>query len=365
MSKNQRFRTFQFTKKPNPVFRLEWRFRPSGRDKIEFQFAVPKYARTQLRSAFAVGSPVSGGVNKIATKNGSSTREVHFSEKNRRSATNGIASGDLVLALPARRAYLGCVNRIDGRAFDQIRPVSFELGIAPYASASVLVAMGNTRVICGVMVEEGVPRWMKEQGVSGGWLTAEYSMLPYSTESRKPRDIAKGKLDGRSSEIQRLIGRSLRAVVDLERLGARTIWVDCDVLQADGGTRTAAITGASLAVALACQKLAEEKRLAAPPVRKLIAAISAGVLDGTSVVDLNYAEDKAVTVDFNMVVTEDGEFVELQGSGEEATFSQEQLAEMLRLGKKSVSELIEAQRAVLAGLADSESKLFADLPPLG
>ncbi len=183
--------------------------------------------------------------------------------------------------------------------FDQIRPVSFELGIAPHASGSVLVAMGNTRVICGVMIEEGVPRWMKEQGVTGGWLTAEYSMLPYSTETRKPRDIAKGRLDGRSSEIQRLIGRSLRAVVDLEKLGARTIWVDCDVLQADGGTRTAAITGASLAVALACQKLVEEKRLAAPPIRKLVAAISAGVLDGTSVLDLNYAEDKAVTVDFN------------------------------------------------------------------
>jgi ribonuclease PH len=256
------------------------------------------------------------------------------------------------------------VNRLDGRAPDQIRPVSFELGIAPHASASVLVAMGNTRVICAVMMEEGVTRWMKEQGVTGGWLTAEYSMLPYSTETRKPRDIAKGKLDGRSSEIQRLIGRSLRAVVDLEKLGPRTIWVDCDVLQADGGTRTAAITGASLAVAVACRKLAEERRLDAPPIRKLIAAISAGVLDGTSVVDLNYAEDKAVTVDFNMVVTEDGEFVELQGSGEEATFSQGQLAEMLLLGRKGVSELIDAQRAVLAGLADSESKLFADIPPI-
>ena len=172
------------------------------------------------------------------------------------------------------------MQRNDGRAPDQIRPVSFELGIAPHAGASVLVAMGNTRVICAVMIEEGVPRWMKEQGVTGGWLTAEYSMLPYSTETRKPRDIAKGKLDGRSSEIQRLIGRSLRAVVDLERLGPRTMWVDCDVLQADGGTRTAAITGASLAVAIACRKLADEERRAAPPVRKLIAAISAGVLEG-------------------------------------------------------------------------------------
>src|ERR1700687_2900819 len=151
------------------------------------------------------------------------------------------------------------MQRSDGRAPDQVRDVSFELNVAPHASGSVLVAMGNTRVICGVMVEEIVPRWMKEQGVSGGWLTAEYSMLPSSTTTRKPRDIAKGKLDGRSSEIQRLIGRSLRAVVDLEKLGPRTMWVDCDVLQADGGTRTAAITGASLGGAIACRKLAGEK----------------------------------------------------------------------------------------------------------
>jgi ribonuclease PH len=207
--------------------------------------------------------------------------------------------------------------------------------------------MGNTRVICAVMIEEGVPRWMKEQGVTGGWLTAEYSMLPYSTETRKPRDIAKGKLDGRSSEIQRLIGRSLRAVVDLERLGPRTMWVDCDVLQADGGTRTAAITGSSLAVAIACQKLAEEKGFASPPIRKLIAAISAGVLEGAPVIDLNYEEDKAVTVDFNLVATEDNEFVEMQGSGEEATFSDAELNAMLSLGRKGISELIAAQRAML------------------
>lgn len=239
------------------------------------------------------------------------------------------------------------MTRLDGRAADQLRPVSFELGIAPHASGSVLVAMGNTRVICGVMIDEGVPRWMKEQGVSGGWLTAEYSMLPYSTLTRKPRDIVKGKLDGRSSEIQRLIGRSLRAVVDLEKLGPRTMWVDCDVLQADGGTRTAAITGASLAVAIACEKLVDEKKLAALPIRSLVAAVSAGVLEGSSIVDLNYEEDKLVTVDFNMVATETGEFVELQGSGEEATFTQEQLTEMLSLGRTSIAQLIAAQRAVL------------------
>jgi ribonuclease PH len=241
-------------------------------------------------------------------------------------------------------------TRSDGRAADQIRPASFELGIAPNASGSVLVSMGNTRVICGVMIEEAVPRWMKEQGVTGGWLTAEYSMLPYSTSPRKPRDITRGRLDGRSTEIQRLIGRSLRAVVDLEKLGPRTMWIDCDVLQADGGTRTAAITGASLAVAVACRKLADEKKIDLPPIRKLVAAVSAGVLNGESVLDLNYGEDKSVTVDFNLVATEDGEFVELQGSGEEATFSGEQLSEMLALGKKGIADLIAAQRAVLARL---------------
>src|SRR6266849_6441896 len=240
------------------------------------------------------------------------------------------------------------MNRSDGRLPEQIRPISFELNVAPHASGSVLVSMGNTRVICGVTVEEGVPRWMKEQTVSGGWLTAEYSMLPYSTTTRKPRDIAKGRIDGRSMEIQRLIGRSLRTVVDLEKLGPRTIWVDCDVLQADGGTRTAAITGASLAVAIACRKLAKEKKLDAPPVRKLVAAVSAGILNGNAIVDLNYEEDKAVTVDFNLVATEDDEFVEVQGSGEESTFSQSELDHMLTLARKGIADLIAAQRAVLA-----------------
>ncbi len=143
------------------------------------------------------------------------------------------------------------MQRSDGRAPEQLRPVNFQLDVAPHATGSVLVSMGNTRVICAVMIDETVPRWMKEQNVSGGWLTAEYSMLPYSTAPRKQRDVTRGKVDGRSTEIQRLIGRSLRAVVDLEKLGPRTMWVDCDVLQADGGTRTAAITGASVAVAIA------------------------------------------------------------------------------------------------------------------
>jgi ribonuclease PH len=239
------------------------------------------------------------------------------------------------------------MQRSDGRAFDQIRPVSFELNIAPHATGSVLIALGNTRVICAVMIEEIVPRWMKEQNVSGGWLTAEYSMLPYSTTSRKTRDISRGKLDGRSSEIQRLIGRSLRAVVDLEKLGPRTMWIDCDVLQADGGTRTAAITGASLAVAIACGRLVEEKKVAAAPMRKFLGAISAGILEGNAIVDLNYEEDKAVSVDFNLVATEDGELVEVQVSGEESIFQQAQLDEMLALGRGAIAELIEMQRAIL------------------
>src|ERR1700758_1837974 len=248
------------------------------------------------------------------------------------------------------------MQRSDGRALDQVRDVSFELNIAPHASGSVLVAMGNTRVICGVMIEEVIPRWMKEQSVTGGWLTAEYSMLPYSTTTRKPRDIMKGRLDGRSTEIQRLIGRSLRAVVDLEKLGPRTMWLDCDVWQADGGTRTAAITGASLAVAAACRKLAKDKLVDAPPTKKLVAAVSAGILDGQAIVDLNYEEDKAVTVDFNLVATEDGDFVEVQGSGEESTFAEHELDQMMTLARKGIADLIAAQRAVLARLMVSEGQ---------
>jgi ribonuclease PH len=239
------------------------------------------------------------------------------------------------------------MQRSDGRAPDQIRPINFELNIAPHATGSVLVAMGNTRVICGVMIEEVVPRWMKDQGVSGGWLTAEYSMLPYSTATRKQRDIAKGRLDGRSTEIQRLIGRSLRSVFDLEKLGPRTMWIDCDVLQADGGTRTAAITGSSLAVTIASHKLLAENKIKSSPMLKLIAAVSAGIVEGSALLDLNYEEDKAASVDFNLVATEDGEFVEIQGSGEEATFTQNQLAEMLALGRNAIAQLIVAQRKVL------------------
>src|SRR5262249_18544971 len=194
---------------------------------------------------------------------------------------------------------------------------------------------------------EVVPRWMKEQNVPGGWVTAEYSMLPYSTTSRKPRDITKGRLDGRSTEIQRLIGRSLRAVVDLELLGPRTLWIDCDVLQADGGTRTASITGGCLAVALACDSLVKAGKLAKSPLKRLVAAVSVGICNGAALLDLNYEEDKSASVDMNVVMTDDGNFVEVQGAGEEATFSHEEFVSMLDLGKRGIADLINAQRAVL------------------
>ena len=238
--------------------------------------------------------------------------------------------------------------RADGRLPNQLRPVRFQNHIAPNATGSTLIEWGNTRVICAATVEETVPRWMKEQKVEGGWLTAEYSMLPYSTLERKPRDVTKGKLDGRASEIQRLIGRSVRAAIDLEKIGARTIYVDCDVLQADGGTRTAAITGAFVALSLAVKKLLQEKKLAENPILKSVAAVSVGIFNGHPLLDLCYTEDVGTTVDMNLVMNSAGEFIELQGSGEEATFSDKQLADLLALGKTGISQLLEAQQKALA-----------------
>jgi len=238
--------------------------------------------------------------------------------------------------------------RNDGRKNDQLRPISFTPNIAPHSTGSVLVAAGNTRVICSAMIEESIPNWMKFQKVPGGWLTAEYSMLPYSTLERKQRDSAKGKIDGRSVEIQRLIGRSLRAVVDLDLLGPRTLCIDCDVLQADGGTRTASITGACVAAALAVEKLIEKKLLTKSPIKQLVAAVSVGVVNGEPMLDLNYLEDKDASVDMNLVMTANGQFVEVQGSGEEQTFSESELAAMLALGKKGIGELIAAQRAAIS-----------------
>ncbi|HTV63905.1 MAG TPA: ribonuclease PH [Verrucomicrobiae bacterium] len=239
-------------------------------------------------------------------------------------------------------------SRADGRTASQLRPVRFQNHIAPNATGSTLIEWGNTRVICGVTIEETVPRWMREQKVSGGWLTAEYSMLPYSTLQRKPRDISKGKLDGRSTEIQRLIGRSIRAAIDLEKIGERTICVDCDVLQADGGTRTAAITGAFVALALAVKKLLEEEKLSASPILRPVAAVSAGIVGGAPLLDLNYSEDVAASVDMNLVMNAAGEFIEVQGSGEEATFTDQQLADLLALGKSGIRELLAGQQKALA-----------------
>jgi ribonuclease PH len=238
--------------------------------------------------------------------------------------------------------------RADGRLPAQLRPLTFQNDIAPYATGSTLVEWGNTRVICGVTVEESVPRWMKEQNVLGGWITAEYSMLPYSTLQRKQRDISKGKIDGRSQEIQRLIGRAMRATIDLDKLGPRTIWVDCDVLQADGGTRTAAITGAYVALSLAMRKLIADSKLNENPMLHAVAAVSVGIVNSQALLDLCYVEDAAAAVDLNLVMNAAGDFIELQGTGEESTFSESQLAEMLALGKTGIRELLRAQQAALA-----------------
>ena len=262
---------------------------------------------------------------------------------------------------PPPRDYAPLMPRPDGRAPDQLRPVFFVPNVAPHASGSVLVNFGNTRVICAATIQEDVPRWMKAQGVPGGWLTAEYSMLPYSTHDRKSRDISRGKLDGRSSEIQRLIGRALRAVTDLKKLGARTIWVDCDVLQADGGTRTASITGGCVAVAIALNRLIGTGGLTEFPLTQLVAAVSAGVCDDLPVLDLDYPEDRDASVDFNVVMTEDGNFVELQGSGEESVFTSSEMQEMLELSRKGIEDLVGLQREAILAAGQSDGKSLPDL----
>ena len=253
------------------------------------------------------------------------------------------------------------MNRPDGRNNDQLRPITFQHGIAPHATGSVLVSFGNTRVICAATIQEDVPRWMKFQKVAGGWLTAEYNMLPYSTLDRKQRDITRGKIDGRSSEIQRLIGRSLRAVVDLKALGKRTIWLDCDVLQADGGTRTASVTGGCVAIAIALNTLMAEGKLKSFPMKKLVTGISAGIYQDTAILDLDYPEDKNASVDFNVVMTEDLEFVEIQGSGEEAIFTSDQMTEMLELAKKGVTEITAIQKQAILDADQASPADLADL----
>ena len=238
--------------------------------------------------------------------------------------------------------------RPDGRAVDQLREIRFETGIAPHALGSVLVSFGDTRVICAASIDERVPGWMRAQKVEGGWMTAEYSMLPYSTLDRKSRDISRGKADGRTIEIQRLIGRSLRAVFDLKKLTGKTIWIDCDVLQADGGTRTASITGAYVAAQFSIKRLIAADKLAENPFNEAVAAVSVGVYRNTPILDLNYPEDKDATVDANLVMTSLGKYVEVQSSGEEATFSREEMDTLLGLGAKGISEITELQNAAIA-----------------
>ena len=237
--------------------------------------------------------------------------------------------------------------RPDGRAIDQLREIGFQVGIAPHALGSVLVSFGDTRVICAASIDNRVPGWMRAQKVEGGWMTAEYSMLPYSTLDRKQRDISRGKADGRTIEIQRLIGRSMRAVFDLKKLTGKTIWIDCDVLQADGGTRTASITGAYVAAQIAVQKLIAKGEIAENPFTDSVAAVSVGVFQDTPVLDLNYPEDKDATVDANLVMTGSGKYVEAQSSGEEATFTRAELDSLLELGAKGIAEISQLQEAAI------------------
>lgn len=240
--------------------------------------------------------------------------------------------------------------RTDKRANDQLRAVHIEPHYIKHAEGSVMISVGDTKVICTATIEDKVPPFMRGQGK--GWVTAEYSMLPRATETRNAREAARGKLSGRTMEIQRLIGRALRSVVDLEKLGERTIWLDCDVIQADGGTRTASITGAYVAMILALEKLLNLKKIDQVPVTDFLAATSVGILPSNEVVlDLCYSEDSQAAVDMNIVMTGQGEFVELQGTGEEHTFSRAQLNELLNYGEKGIRELIALQKKTLGSVA--------------
>ncbi|MCT1903394.1 ribonuclease PH [Oceanobacillus sojae] len=243
------------------------------------------------------------------------------------------------------------MGRHDNRKQNELRSIQITPGYITHPEGSVLIEMGQTKVICNASIEDRVPPFMRGQGK--GWITAEYAMLPRATEQRNIRESSKGKVSGRTMEIQRLIGRALRSVVDLSKIGERTIWIDCDVIQADGGTRTASITGAYVAMVIALHQLVEKKVLKGLPVTDFLAAISVGVLpDGQEVLDLNYQEDSTADVDMNIVMTGQGEFVELQGTGEEATFSVQQLQAMLALGEQGIHELINQQKEILGSIAD-------------
>ena len=240
--------------------------------------------------------------------------------------------------------------RIDGRKFDQIRDVKITRNFTKYAEGSVLIEMGETKVLCTASIEEKVPPFLRNTGT--GWINAEYSMLPRSTQQRKVRDSSKGKIDGRSQEIQRLIGRAIRSVVDLNKLGERTIWVDCDVIQADGGTRTASITGAFVAVAEAIYKLYKDGLIKKMPIENFVSAISVGIVNDQCLLDICYEEDSHAQVDMNIIMTDKCEFVEVQGTGEERPFSRKDLNKLLELGAKGNKELIKIQRKALGEIAD-------------
>lgn len=244
--------------------------------------------------------------------------------------------------------------RKDGRSAGELRKLDLVLDFTENPLASILCSMGRTRVLCTVSEEVSVPRWLKGRGE--GWVTAEYSMLPAATDTRNERESARGKLSGRTMEIQRLIGRSLRAVVDMHALGERTLQVDCDVLQADGGTRTASITGAWVALALACERLRARGDITRDPLRDSIAAISVGLVDGEARLDLPYEEDARAEVDMNVVATGAGRFVEVQGTGESGTFSGEQLADLTALALRGIAEITRIQRAALAAAAGARPR---------
>ncbi len=244
------------------------------------------------------------------------------------------------------------IFRSDNRSPDQMRPVNILPDYISTAEGSCLIEIGNTRVICTASIEETVPAFLRNSGK--GWVTSEYGMLPRATLTRTQRESAKGRQSGRTHEIQRLIGRSMRAVTDLHKLGERTIWVDCDVIQADGGTRTASITGAFVAVALAVQKLAEAGTLSASPLRDYVAATSVGIVDGAALLDLAYEEDSRAEVDMNIVMTGSKKMVEVQGTAEQHPFDDGQLAEMLALAKAGIEHLIVKQQAVLGSMVLSQ-----------
>jgi len=237
------------------------------------------------------------------------------------------------------------VTRSDGRRPDQLRPLKITRRFTDVAEGSVLIEMGRTRVLCTASVDDSVPRWMMNKG--RGWVTGEYAMLPSSTSPRKRREVSAGKRDGRGVEISRLIGRSLRAAVDMKKLGERTIWVDCDVLVADGGTRTAAISGAYVALAEAVETLQAQGRMDHSPIMTEVAAVSVGIFEGEPVLDLPYEEDSRAAVDFNVVMTGDGKLVEVQGAAEHGTFARAELDRLLDLAEIGVDRILAAQRDVL------------------